>query len=137
MPGYSYTTLDDPSATAGTAASGIDHAGDIVGSYDAPSGMFTGGHGFLEVSGVYSTLDDPSALDTFAQGINNTGQIVGYYVNVSGTHGFLLSGGSYTTLDGPPAATETSAEGINDAGQIVGYDNDDISSTAHGFLFKP
>jgi hypothetical protein len=62
MPTYTYTTLDDPSATNGTKAQGINDAGQIVGSYDAPSGLFTGGHGFLEVSGVYSTLDDTSAL---------------------------------------------------------------------------
>ena len=33
MPGYSYTTLDDPSANRGTRAFGINDAGDIVGAY--------------------------------------------------------------------------------------------------------
>ena len=79
MPVYTYTTLDDPSATADTVASGINDAGDIVGNYDATSGRFTGGHGFLKVAARYSTLDDPVGIGHLAQGINDTGQIVGYY----------------------------------------------------------
>jgi hypothetical protein len=33
MPVYSYTTLDDPSATVSTRPAGINAAGQIVGSY--------------------------------------------------------------------------------------------------------
>ena len=56
MPIYTYTTLDDPSATRGTVATGINGAGQIVGEY------FTAGsvsHGFLYSGGAYTTLDDP------------------------------------------------------------------------------
>jgi probable HAF family extracellular repeat protein/parallel beta-helix repeat protein len=65
------------------------------------------------------------ARDTYAQGINNAGQIVGAYLDQDGSRGFLLSGGTYTTLDAPFAT------GINDAGQIVGWDADQ-----HGFLLS-
>jgi probable HAF family extracellular repeat protein len=60
----------------------------------------------------YTTLDVPGALRTYANGINASGQIVGYYVDAGGTyHGFLLDvDGSYTTID-PPAARETNANG--------------------------
>src|SRR5437660_12842098 len=79
---------------------------------------------------VYTTLDDPlagaNAAGTAANGINDTGQIVGWYEDGSGgLHSFLYSGGIYTTLDdplatsGPNAGTE--ADGINGAGQIVGH----------------
>jgi hypothetical protein len=34
MPIYTYTTIDDPSATGSTFATGINDAGQIVGVYD-------------------------------------------------------------------------------------------------------
>ncbi len=71
---------------------------------------------------------------THAWGINNAGQIVGYYYDSSNAeHGFLYNGGAYTTLNGPLGAGGTQAYGINDAGQIVG-DYTDSSGTQHGFL---
>jgi probable HAF family extracellular repeat protein len=49
---------------------------------------------------TYTTLDDPSATNgTQAVGINDAGQIVGWYDNASGSNGFLYSGGTYPTLD--------------------------------------
>jgi probable HAF family extracellular repeat protein len=68
----------------------------------------------------YTALDDPMGNFTEANGINDNGQIVGYYQDSSGG-GFLYSGGSYTTLTDPLAPNATYARGINDAGQIVGF----------------
>src|SRR2546423_651341 len=85
---------------------------------------------------TYTTLDDPLAtrVGTIAQGINATGQIVGYYTASVNLHGLLFSGGTYTTLNDPLATGLTVASGINDMGQIVGfYDND---SGRHGFLYS-
>ncbi len=91
------------------------------------SGVYSDGTGRSTASsssgGAYTTLDDPSATHgTLAFGINDAGQIVGYYVDSTGNgqHGFLLSGGIYTTLDDPLATSGTYAFGINAAGQIVG-----------------
>src|SRR5208337_3664997 len=59
-----------------------------------------------------------------AQGINNSGQIVGYSEIAAGdTHAFLYSGGAMTdlgTLSGGPGSASF-AQGINDSGQIVGW----------------
>jgi probable HAF family extracellular repeat protein len=42
--------------------------------------------------GEYTTLDFPGAMNTVANGINNLGQIVGYYVDANGNeHGFLAT----------------------------------------------
>ena len=42
----------------------------------------------------FTTLDDPLAIWTFVNGINNSGQIVGYYlVNGVASHGFIFIGG--------------------------------------------
>jgi uncharacterized membrane protein len=73
----------------------------------------------------------------WANGINASGQIVGYYYDAADRiYGFLLDKGSYTTLD-VPGATNTIAYGINDSGQIVGYYPDPTYGfpVSHGFLF--
>ena len=55
MPVYNFIPLDDPSATGGTFATGINASGQIVGHYNTSSGD----HGFLLSGGTYTPLDDP------------------------------------------------------------------------------
>src|SRR5665213_1723635 len=113
---------------------------------------------------TFTTLDfpDPSLsygkiTGDFLTGINNAGQIVGYYttqdspvVAEAGSdavapatnsgivtrfgYGFLISAGSFSNLadpDNPNGADETVPLGINNAGQIVGS-----STRAGGFLYN-
>jgi hypothetical protein len=91
---YIFTTLDVPGGT-NTEASGINNAGQIVGSSSAG--------GFLLSGGRYSPLSfSPS-------GINDSNQILGGNT--------LYSGGSYTTLTVPiRGATNTITYGINNSG---------------------
>jgi probable HAF family extracellular repeat protein len=65
--------------------------------------------------------------------INQSGQIVGDYVDAAGNdRGFLYSDGRYTTID-PPGATWTEAYGVNAQGEIVGtYIG--ANGTVYGFL---
>jgi probable HAF family extracellular repeat protein len=69
----------------------------------------------------YSVLDDPAAAGaTVAFGINNLGQIVGYYLGGDvKNHGFLYSNGTYTSIDDPATSNFTVATGINDSGQFA------------------
>ena len=83
----------------------------------------------------FTTLDVPGSTDTWASGINDSGQIVGGYFGADGTHGFLLDQGSYTTLD-VPGARYTWATGINASGQIVGGYSD-AAGGQQGFLATP
>jgi probable HAF family extracellular repeat protein len=78
---------------------------------------------------VFTTFDAPSGL-TFVNGVNDSGQVVGSFLN---SHGFLYSGGVFTTLDAP-GAISTLASGINDAGNVVGSFSD--GSGNHGFLYS-
>jgi hypothetical protein len=78
-----FTTLDDPSATGGTYAWGIDGR-NIVGYYTDK----TGDHGFLYNGSSYTTLDDSLGTDTVASGISGN-SIVGSYFDGSIRHGFL------------------------------------------------
>ena len=86
---------------------------------------------------TFQTIDDPSATTvaypndgtgTDVTGINNAGQIVGFYVDGTGYHGFLKTNSSFKSVDVPGAETSnygaaTFAYGINNNGLIVGrYD---------------
>src|SRR5215831_14249160 len=83
---------------------------------------------------TFTTIDYPDATShsTVANGINDAGQIVGYFNDSTGKfHGFLKDGATFTTID-VPGANATVALGINDAGQIVGlFEN---ATGTHGFL---
>jgi probable HAF family extracellular repeat protein len=91
------------------------------------------------VPGTFRTIDFPGAADTVEccsaiLNINDEGQIVGGYMDASGTgHGFLLKGGMFTTIDFP-GAVYTEALGMNARGQIVGEYIDAIKMASHGFL---
>src|SRR5208282_2183057 len=83
------------SKTCLTTAWGVNNAGSVVGyyyNYTGPEGV----NGFLDVGGVFTTVDVPGARCTTITGINNSGQIVGYdYDDVNGvagpTYGFLAT----------------------------------------------
>jgi len=127
---YAYSRIDVPGAT-NTAASGINGAGQIVGSFVDTSSLY---HGFLrDAGGTFTTIDIPGATSTAASGINDIGQIVGSFVDTGVSHGFLRdAGGTYSAID-VPGATGTEAHGINAAGQIVGSFKD-TGGVSHGFL---
>ena len=54
---YTYTTLNDPSATADTTAFGINASGQIVGSYYYSTALGQEQRGFLYSGGTYTTFD--------------------------------------------------------------------------------
>lgn len=85
----------------------------------------------------FSTLVDPSAVyTTNANGINDSGQIVGNYNDETFTsHGFIESGGTFTTIDDPLATNGTVLNGINDNGQVVGYYYD-ANNVGHSFIYS-
>ncbi|MFZ0927032.1 MAG: carboxypeptidase regulatory-like domain-containing protein [Syntrophobacteraceae bacterium] len=149
--GGQYTTLDAqiPNTFVDSIFfTGINNDGEIVGDYDGLPVGYSGGieqsHGFLYTGGQFTTFDDPQAgtnipgcLGTYANGINDNGQVVGNYYDSSGNcHGFLDSSGQFTTLDNPNASLKggTQPSGINNKGQVVGtyYDS---SGIRHGFLY--
>jgi probable HAF family extracellular repeat protein len=117
-------------------ATGINRAGWVVGDYRLDRRLHQ--HGFLYTAGTYVTLDDPLGTDTYVTGINNVGQIVGYYIDSSGTsHGFIYNAGAYTTVDDAAVTssgsrTGTFLNGINAQGEIVGYSWNGGSSDHQG-----
>ena len=75
---------------------------------------------------AFINFDEPNATTyTFANGINNAGQVVGSY---DGT-GFLMNtDGSFQDIAPPGSIVPTVALGINNAGQIVGSFTDGNSN---------
>jgi probable HAF family extracellular repeat protein len=70
----------------------------------------------------YSTFRVPGASFTLAIGVDNAGDIVGYYNDKGHTEGFLYSGGTVTNLDDPKGMQGgTVPMAINTARQVVGY----------------
>jgi probable HAF family extracellular repeat protein len=69
---------------------------------------------------TYTTITYPQAISTSANGLNDSDQIVGSYVDVNNNyHAFLYDQGAYTNID-PANSNFAIANGINDAGVIVG-----------------
>jgi probable HAF family extracellular repeat protein len=145
--GYSYSyktgkihTIRFPLKGAATTAYGINDKGTIVGGYCqnavvCPQGAFSpASHGFMEVNGVFTTLDYPAAQDTSAIAVNNSGTVVGYYIiNNTGPHAFLYQNGTFTNIDWP-GSNYSAATTINNGGVVAGY----FSSTTtglHGFTY--
>jgi hypothetical protein len=87
-----------------------------------------------EANVTFDTVDVPGAMDTVILGINNLGEMVGYYSEVGATAGWLFSNGNFSFVN-YPASDATEAVGINDSGLISGlaYLN---RSIAVGFTYN-
>ena len=72
---FVFSTLDVPGATL-TNAQGINHQGDVVGTFNDAAGQQ---HGFLRSGAQYRLVDAPDARATFPRGLNDAGDIVGTY----------------------------------------------------------
>lgn len=111
---------------------GINEHGDTVGAVD-DSG-FNGNHGWVRSrAGVFTQLDVPGATNTEATGIDDAGDVVGFFSDINGDHGFIWTNGTFTTVDFP-GGTDTNIFGINNYQEIVG--SYVIGSTDHGFVRK-
>ena len=72
--------------------------------------------------------------NSYAYGINNRGEVVGYWIQADGTRAFLYSGGGLTDL-GSLGGTNHYALNINSSGQVVGF-GENGTNGARAFLFS-
>lgn len=108
-----YTQVDIPGALS-TRITGINTAGDMVGTYTVPNLV----HGFLMKGGIVTTVDYPGSNHNNLQGINDNGQIVGSAL----PYGFHYDIATQTfTSSKYPQAKFTYAMAINNSGIIAGY----------------
>ena len=124
-----FTATDFPGSSF-TEAVGINGHGQIVGFYLNPERTIHGflrdrGRGAQRDEGVFTTIELPGALATSADDINNRGQIVGTYSEVSNTRpldaprAYLLDDGAVTLIDAL-GAENTQIGRINDRSEFVG-----------------
>jgi hypothetical protein len=125
--GTTYTQYDVP---------GAEHT-DVTGENDA--GNFTGFYydgvswtGFVNIGGFLTTFEALGSNVTFAQAINNLGQIVGYVGDISFTGFFRDTDGTVASIT-YPGATSTFVYGLNDRGLMVGA-WEDAGGDMHGFV---
>lgn len=151
---YTFTTLAIPGAPAGSFqfASSINDLNQAVVTAEVPNVSFN----FTVVDDIYNLgtkaytpiPPDPAAdsgpyNSTQALGINNSGQIVGFYHPApaigSSWAGFSLSGGSFTTVIYPAGSTYSYPFGVNDHGQMVGIFYDGVQTNGYvesGGIFR-
>lgn len=138
-------------------ATGINDSRYIVGDTGGDSNdmqdIVVGNHGYLAhliplVSPPYyavpvlTIIDFPGSSGTISRGINDRGEIVGYYTDSSNrVHGYTAvqnfqTVGTFKTFD-VPGSTATEAWGVNNLGQIVGnyqVPAAEGGTATHGFL---
>ena len=94
-----FTSYDDPNGTGtNTMFLGPNNLGQIVGSYVDANGL-THGLVFNSLTNTWQTVDDPNSSATAAfmvtgttiNGINDLGQLVGFYSDGTNVNGFLAS----------------------------------------------
>lgn len=94
-------------------AYGVNAGGQVVGQNAV-------GHAFFFSNGITTDLGTLGGDYSFALGINDSGQVVGWAQSAGGaTHGFLFGNGTMTNLS--PGSLTGGAQGINSIGQVVGW----------------
>jgi hypothetical protein len=130
MAQFTYAPVDFPGAVA-SVARGINNSGEVVGFYqtalcsnydlnvpDCPT------EGFKLVNNGYTTVMVSNSTATAVNGVNDFGDMVGFYTKTDGTrHGFIwFHTNVVETIDDPTTKFSTIPLGINNAGIIVGGD---------------
>ena len=89
--------------------------------------------GFILIDGLLSTYTVPDSLTFGFYGLNNAGQVVGFYQDANEiSHGVIVQDGELTQYDFPGAA-ETEIFGVSESGLLIG-DIFDADGAIHGFV---
>jgi hypothetical protein len=130
-----FTSYQEPHTRGGstqvTEILAITDGGAAIGYYEDGKQIL---HAFElnTVTGKFTGIEVPGAVNSVATGINGRGDIVGWLTLHGVTEGWLLKGGVFTFLN-DPSSVSTSPMGINSTDDIVGSYTD-ASSNTHGFI---
>ena len=153
-PDGTYTTFSNTAYPAGTFTSGraISNSNTVIGYSSVPNGSANLFRGFQRLDdGTISLLTHPVGmsfqsgitLNGIAQGINDSGAVVGNYRAASGmgqpirNHGYILNGTTFTELKDAslPASASVNARGIANDGTVVGWTQDTTNGT-RGWIYS-
>jgi hypothetical protein len=135
--GGTFTTADDPLTTATPAFNqllGLNDTGFAAGFYNDAAGD---SHAYEYNIGTktFTAVTPAGAVSAVATGVNNAGQVSGFFTNAGGaTLAFILTGNTFFTYD-VPGSTNTQFLGINNLGQAVGF-YVDSGMVQHGLLYN-
>jgi probable HAF family extracellular repeat protein len=136
---YRNGTIQDLGQVAGSDsdAESINDSGQIVGSYT--SGSITRAYRTAAYQPINPLTDGIGTLGgsaTFATGINNNGDAVGYgYTGNGFMHAFFYSSGTMRDL-GAISGTMSFAQDVNNSGQIVGNTSVNSQNLVHAFFYS-
>lgn len=128
MADFAYSPIDVPGAVA-TVARGINTSGEIVGFYQKTACSNYDMNvpncptlGFKYVNNTYTTVMVPNSTATAVNGLNDLGDMVGFYTKADGSrHGFIWTHTNVVkTIDNTTSTYSTIPMGINKAGVVVG-----------------
>lgn len=116
------------------SAYGLNDAGAMAGVFSAPDGYE---HGYLLSEGVLTDLGTLGGPVSYARGVNNRCQVVGYSRNAQNAVGaFLWEDGAMRELPTIPGAMGAQAQCISDTGWIAGFAVD-ASMQTHAIVWEP
>ena len=122
-----------------TFGNGINDAGTVVGNYHARSGDVTSSRSFIRTRATYSTvnLHRLCAARSEAWGVNDRGDVVGFYTDTVGAvHGYVAGRWRSISRVDVPGAQTTQLYSITNQGVLYGT-YDDARGVAHGFIATP
>lgn len=124
------TQLTGPAGASMTQALGLNNEGQVVGDYMDANGNT---HGFVYSvgTGTYTTIDDPNegvvggVTSTVVNGINDQGQLVGFYTDAGGNvDGMLATVQGVVANVTDPTAGSVLAAAVGSGGVAAGGSND-------------
>ena len=122
-----------------TFGNGINDAGTVVGNYHARGGDVTSSRSFIRTRATYSTvnLHRLCAARSEAWGVNDRGDVVGFYTDTVGAvHGYVAGRWRSISRVDVPGAHMTQLYSITNQGVLYGT-YDDARGVAHGFIATP
>jgi len=114
---------------------GVNDSDIAVGFYMGAKGM-AHSYAYSIPGGWFHRIRIPGAVSTTASGINNRGDVAGFYTGRGGvTRGFLLGAHGHLTRLTVPGASSTIAFGVNDQREVVGTYMTGSGNNAKSFGF--
>jgi hypothetical protein len=133
--GGKFTHFRFPGSTD-TFPADINKSGEIVGTFKRPDGTLGS---FMVKSGVFSQVKLPGFPNaaTIVTGVNDLGDIVGFFDHNNSTAGFLVHQGKLTIISFPGADLGTSPSSVNNEGVVIGsYLATNSGGGQIGFMWK-
>ena len=135
---YTIQTIDYPGFQGTTVATGINHAGRIVGAFSVPGTQDS--YGFTGLLGTYSLLPSAACQTVRCEmtplAINARGDIAGEFSdNIDHRAVFIINGGTLQLISIPSSTDLAIFGGLNDRGDVVGYFQTD-SGLIRMFLYS-